>query len=202
MLFRFVILILSFILLSSCQFDYSKLSSYAETGNIIAVIEIPAGTSLKIEYDSAAARFVPDIKNNKERIIEYLPYPANYGYIPKTKKSVEFGGDGDDLDIFVLSPAFEISTIIEVKVLGILKMKDNNENDSKVIAIPADISKRTINAESFMELNEKYPHIIEIIELWMLNYQQDKDIEILGWGDEKEAMIIIEQMASSDPMRI
>jgi Inorganic pyrophosphatase len=49
-----------------------------------AVIEIPAGTNKKFEYNYKTKNFECKTNNNEERIINYLPYPGNYGFIKNT----------------------------------------------------------------------------------------------------------------------
>ena len=71
------------ICLSSCKtagasVDISKLN---KDERIQAVIEIPAGTNLKLEYNKATQKFEADRRNGKERRIDYLSYPANYGFL-------------------------------------------------------------------------------------------------------------------------
>ena len=43
--------------------------------------------------------FIIDKKNGEERIVQFLPYVGNYGYIPSTFSDPEEGGDGDALDV-------------------------------------------------------------------------------------------------------
>ena len=106
-------LLLIFITAISCNrqtIDYSKLQAFSEQGNIQAVVEIPAGTNRKIEFDKEDHIFKTDQRNGKDRIINFLPYPGNYGFIPSTKSNVEKGGDGDALDVLILSERLETGT--------------------------------------------------------------------------------------------
>ena len=52
--------------------DYEYLPTYVEQG-INVVVEIPAGTNHKIEYDKENKEFVVDQRNGKDRIIDFLP---------------------------------------------------------------------------------------------------------------------------------
>ena len=74
-----------------------------EDGNFNAVIEIPAGSNEKMGN-------IKKWFNNRGRIKKWcskgyrLPrYPFNYGFVPKTIVSVDDGGDGDAIDIIILS---------------------------------------------------------------------------------------------------
>lgn len=182
------------LIIGACEStNYEKLPLYSEKGNMQAVIEIPAGTNTKIEYHYELHRFVPDSINGKARVVHYLPYPANYGFLPSTKMDISEGGDGDALDVLVLCPTLNTSTIIEIIPIAAFDMIDNGERDTKVIAIPADPDLHTINAQSLTELTENYPGVKEIIETWFLNYKHGKNIQINGWLSSDEAINIILQ---------
>ena len=161
---------------------------------INAVIEIPAGTHEKWEYYPPAGKIVHEIKDGKPRVIQYLAYPVNYGYVPFSLLPKNKGGDGDPLDIIVLGPTLERGESYKVRVIGILKLMDRGEIDDKLIAvIPRGIYK---DVDDLYALNRKYPGITEIIKLWFANYKGRTKIEILGYGNIKEANKMIEQALS------
>ena len=72
----------------------------------------------------------------KPRTINYEPYPINYGMIPRTALPTRIGGDGDPLDIIVLGPPLTQGDVVQVKIIGIMKMTDFGERDDKIIAVP------------------------------------------------------------------
>ena len=78
------------------------------------LLEIPAGTTDKRQYDQATGTFPIDERNGEPRRIEFLPYPANYGFIPGTRMDKAQGGDGDAVDVFVLCTAVPSGTVMEV----------------------------------------------------------------------------------------
>lgn len=180
-----------FIVLSfySCndKVDYYHLPLYSSNSNLNAVIEIPAGTNFKYEYNKGTKIFEVDQKNGKDRVIQYLPYIGNYGFLPSTYSDPKKGGDGDALDVLVLSESNPIGTVIEIIPIGVLKLIDDGELDYKIIAVPVDKSKRVINVKTLEEFSIKYPYVKQMIEFWFLNYNKDDDAQINGWGDEKEA---------------
>lgn len=74
--------------------------------------------------------------------------PTLYGFIPRTYCGAKVGssmennpiaGDGDPLDICVISerPITKSEVVLNVRVVGGLRMIDNNEADDKIIAILA-----------------------------------------------------------------
>ncbi len=187
------LLILSFVFFSSCkQQDVYDLHAFTKDGVVQAVVEIPAGTNAKIEYNTNAHEFEVDQIDGCDRLINYLAYPGNYGFIPGTLADSLQGGDGDALDIIVLSSSIPSGTVIEVIPLGVFKLLDNNEEDYKIIAIPYKRDLQTINASSFSSLNAQYSGVLKIIELWFLNYNPTDSAKSLGWGDEKEALATIQ----------
>lgn len=190
-----IISTLSFFNCRSKLVDFSKIDTKSNDGYIHAVIEIPAGTNSKIEFNKTTKIFAPDVKDGKERIIDFLSYPANYGFIPSTYSDPADGGDGDPVDILVLGSTLESGTLIEVIPIGVLKLLDNGEEDFKVLAVPAKLETWKISLDNFIDFNNKYPGAKDIIEIWFKNYNREDTSEILGWGDELEAMTYIENNA-------
>jgi inorganic pyrophosphatase len=173
------------------QLNFSYISTYSENRHVQAVIEIPAGTNKKIEYDYVTNAFSAELQDDKERMVNFLPYIGNYGFIPSTLMDENQGGDGDSLDVLVLSEHLKTGTIIEVIPIALLRLIDENEVDSKIIAVPVDQNQRILLATSFDELKSRYPNIQKIIELWFLSYKGSNKIKTRGWEDEKLANIVI-----------
>ena len=48
-----------------------------------------------------------------DRIVNFLPYPANYGFIPSTFMDKKKGGDGDALDILLISEHMVTGTVVD-----------------------------------------------------------------------------------------
>lgn len=164
-----------------------------------AVIEIPAGTNTKIEYHIDKKMFLPNQVDGQERMIDFLPYPGNYGFIPGTYLDPLIGGDGDPIDVLVISESVPTGTLMEVIPLWILYFDDQSpyadsrESDPKIIAVPADPKKRVIQAASYEELQENYPVVVEIIEKWFRHYKGAGIMEIKAWGDGDMAVKEIEK---------
>jgi len=182
--------LIPFVLLQSCVStkDYYTIPAQVSEESFNAVVEIPTGTNKKYEYDPNQKEFIVDKENGKERIIDFLPYPANYGFIPSTLSKSDTGGDGDALDILVISEAMTTGTVLEVLPIAILKLIDDGETDYKIIAVPQDKSKRIIRATTYAELTTDYPKLLEIVELWFLNYNPKDSSSVEGWADEQEAL--------------
>lgn len=93
---------------------------------IEVVIEVPAGSRNKYEYDR---------ERNVFRLSRQLPpglvYPGDYGFIPGTEAA-----DGDPLDVLVLidEPTFT-GCCLSVVPLGVLFMEDEEGRDPKIVAV-------------------------------------------------------------------
>jgi len=186
-----ILLLFSVAILFSCckeKTDYYSLSSLSNSNDVNAVIEISAGTNKKVEYNKETKVFEIDKKNGKERVIKFLPYLGNYGFIPSTYSDPNKGGDGDALDILVLSESAKIGDVIETVPIAILKLIDDGEIDYKIISVPSDRNNRIIDVDNFKDFNKNYAEVKLIIETWFLNYNKLDKAQIDGWGDEKEAL--------------
>jgi len=94
------------------------------------IIEIPMNSDpVKYEVDKdTGAMFVDRFMSTSMR------YPCNYGYIPHT-----LCGDGDPVDVLVLSPYPLISgVVVRCRPVGMLKMTDEAGEDTKLLAVPID----------------------------------------------------------------
>ncbi|WP_345273460.1 inorganic diphosphatase [Flaviramulus aquimarinus] len=186
------------IVLQSCakEKEIYYLPTQVSENSFNAVIEIPAGTNKKYEYDKESKSFIIDKKDGKERIIDFLPYPGNYGFIPSTYSDPKTGGDGDALDVLVLSEYVPTGSVLEIKPIAILKLIDNGEIDYKIIAIPSNVKQQIINVNNYNDLANRFPEVKTIIELWFLNYNKTDTATIEGWGDDKMALIEINKSKS------
>jgi inorganic pyrophosphatase len=156
-----------------------------------AVIEIPAGSIQKWEINKRNGQLEWELENGKPRLINYIGYPGNYGFIPQTYLPKDLGGDGDPLDIIVLGPSAERGEVLKCKLLGVLYLLDRGEEDDKLIAVSEDSPLFTI--QSFSELEVNYPGVLEIISTWFSNYKGKGKMEVTGIGNEKEAMLVLKK---------
>ena len=192
---------LSVVMLSACQpssveqeVDYKAIPALTDQG-INIVVEIPAGTNHKIEYRLESSSFEIDQLQGRDRVIHFLPYPGNYGFIPSTFMDPERGGDGDALDVLLLSESHPTGSVIEAVPLGVLRLKDDGEIDTKIIAVPVDPTQRIIETSNFRDFLIQYDPAKRIIEEWFLNYKGLGAMELLGWEDETYAIDEIRRWA-------
>ncbi len=175
------------------EIDYKTLPAYNHQQNLQAVIEIPAGTNQKIEYQKDKNKFVADSINNQARVIDFLPYPGNYGFIPGTYSNPKNNGDGDALDVLVLSESLASGTVIEIQPIAMMQLLDEGEKDFKIIAVPLDKNLRSVQLDSFESLSLNYPHVRKILHFWFENYDKTDKLKIKGWTDGNAAEKLIQQ---------
>ena len=140
------------------------------------IVEIPKGSANKYEYDGNLEMFRLD------RVL-YSPmhYPGDYGFIPGT-----LAGDGDPLDVICLvQDASFTGCLIEVRPVGILEMRDQREEDQKVLAVP----KGDPRYDEIHTIDQVFPHVRREIEHFFQIYKelQGAKTNIEGWGGPKEA---------------
>ena len=105
-----------------------QLPRYAEE-SIPAIIEIPTGSKVKYELDKASGLLRVD-----RILFSAVHYPANYGFVPRT-----YCDDGDPLDILVYCQERIVPlAIMQAKVIGVMRMRDDKGQDDKIIAVHAD----------------------------------------------------------------
>lgn len=173
------------ILISACS---GKASNPQNSDNLItAIIEIPAGTSKKVEYNYHTESFEIDTKDGVERIIRYLPYPGNYGFIKNTMMDKSAGGDGDALDVLVICESVPTGTIMPIIPIATLRLLDEGEVDDKVIAVPADPELNILDVSTLAGLEAECPGCADTIKSWFLNYSAD-DMVFQGWHDETKTI--------------
>ena len=168
--------------------DYPSKDSF---GNVQAVIEVPAGRTEKWEVDKEDGDLKWNFKKGKPRVLKYIGYPGNYGMVPRTLISKEFGGDGDPLDIILLGPPLNRGDVVSAKLVGVLKLLDNGEQDDKLIAVQLNSPLKKSN--SLKELDQQFPGIKEILEQWFANYKGNEKIKSNGFRNLEEAEKILKE---------
>jgi inorganic pyrophosphatase len=107
-----------------------------------AYIEVTPTDAVKYEVDKETGY----LRVDRPQRTNSLP-PALYGFIPRTYCGARVGalspgasgGDGDPLDIVVLSerPITRAEVLLDARVLGSMRMVDRGEADDKIIAVLA-----------------------------------------------------------------
>lgn len=153
-------------------------------GVINVVVEIPAGSSHKIEWNREKA--VMQLDRVEPAI---FAKPTNYGFIPQTLDE-----DGDELDVLIITDQpLPTGIFLEAKVIGVMKFVDDDEVDDKIVVVPAD-DRSTGNAiNSLADLSQQK---IDQITHHFTHYKDLKkpgSTVVKGWGDIDEAKAIIHE---------
>jgi inorganic pyrophosphatase len=146
------------------------------------VVEIPRGSSNKVEYDQELGIFRLD-----RALYSPLYYPCEYGFIPGTHFE-----DGDPIDILVLSsqPTFT-GCLLVTRPVGVLHMGDEHGQDDKILGVSA----RDPRFEGVMALSDVSEHLLKEILHFFAVYKdlEHKEVVIQGWDSEQKALELIER---------
>ena len=177
----------------SSKVEYDRLPAYTsiDSSSVYVVVEIPAGESLKIEYNKESHRFEAEIIDGRPREIRFLPYPVNYGFIPSTYSDPETGGDGDPIDALLLSKRQPTGSLVSAIPLGTFKLIDRGEIDDKVLLIPTDENLRLVPCESLTCFESDYPMILQMLEDWFMSYKGPGMMASNGWrGPDSTSLLL------------
>ena len=147
-----------------------------------AIIEIPKGSKAKYEIEKESGLLKLD-----RILFSSVMYPANYGFIPQT-----YCDDKDPLDILVLCSADVYPlTIIEAKVVGVMHMVDNGEQDDKIIAV----AKNDMSVNYIEDLEQLSPHTMKEVVRFFQDYKalEHKNVTIEALMGREEAYRIVRE---------
>jgi inorganic pyrophosphatase len=145
-----------------------------------AVIEIPAGSRNKYEFDERHRVFRLD------RVLSSaVYYNFDYGFVEGTRAD-----DGDHTDVMVLiaQPTFT-GCRIWTRPVGGLAMRDEHGDDFKVLGVALG-DPLYAHVES---LGDVSPHRLIEIEHFFQTYKllENKAVEVLGWRDREAALRLL-----------
>jgi inorganic pyrophosphatase len=144
-------------------------------------VEIPRGSRNKYEWDDELGAIKLD-----RFLYASVVYPTDYGFIPGT-----CADDGDPLDILVCvsEPTFP-GCVIPVKPIAVLKMRDENGQDDKILAVPL----RDPNWNEVNELDELPRTLRDEVAHFFAIYKEleNKHVELDGWYPRGVALKVID----------
>ena len=145
--------------------------------NIKVLLEIPQGSKVKYEYDRESNKLVVD------RILrDQFKYPSHYGCIENT-----LDWDGDELDVLIYSKQqFIPNVLLEVKIVGAMKMIDDKETDTKLIGVHAN-EHEVENIQSLSDLPKQFLDDIKNFFSNYKNWKRPNITKVLGFEDQKWA---------------
>ncbi|UCM89479.1 inorganic diphosphatase [Streptomyces marincola] len=145
-------------------------------------IEIPKGSRNKYEVDHKTGRLRLD-----RHLFTSTVYPADYGFVEGT-----LGEDGDPLDALVLleEPTFP-GCLIECRVIGMFRMRDEAGGDDKLLCVPASDPRMAHfqDIDSVSEFDrQRIQHFFEVYK----DLEPGKSVEGANWVGRAEAEAEIE----------
>jgi inorganic pyrophosphatase len=166
--------------------DLTLIPAQPKSGIINVLIEIPAGSKNKYEFDKDMNAMALD------RVLSSsVQYPYDYGFIPNT-----LGNDGDPLDGMVMmdQPTFP-GCVIAARPIGMLEMIDGGDRDEKILCVP-DKDPRYANVKSLKDVPQ---HRLDEISEFFKTYKnlEKKVTEILGWKDVDAVMPLVQECVAA-----
>jgi inorganic pyrophosphatase len=164
--------------------DFNKILTPGDVDNglINVVVEIPAGSNNKIEWDREKAVFMLDRVEPK-----IFAKPTNYGFIPQTLDE-----DGDELDALILTDEpLPTGVYLQAKVVGVMVFEDDGEVDDKILVVPAD---DRCSGNAIQTLKDVSEQTLEQIAHHFDHYKDLKkpgSTHVKHWGDLDEAKQVI-----------
>jgi len=155
-----------------------------QNGEVNTVIEIPKGSTNKVEWDRQRAAFTLDRVEPK-----IFAKPVNYGFIPQTLDE-----DGDELDTLVVTDEpIATGVWLKAKIIGVLNFEDDGEADHKVVVVPADNRQTGDSIKTLNDLGSRWKEQIEHHFTHYKDLYKPGSTKVLGWGDIEQAKQIIAQ---------
>jgi inorganic pyrophosphatase len=152
-------------------------------GVINVVIEIPKGSSHKIEWNRDLA--VMQLDRVEPSI---FAKPTNYGFIPQTLDE-----DGDELDVLLVTDEpLPTGVFLEAKIIGVMKFEDDGEVDDKIVAVPTDDRNTGNHIQSLADI----PQLVKQLENHFNHYKDLKKpgtTVVQSWGDIEEAKVVVRE---------
>jgi inorganic pyrophosphatase len=146
------------------------------------MVEIPAGSRNKYEYNAEAGLMVLD------RVLHSsVRYPFDYGFVPNTLNE-----DGAPLDAMVImnEPTFA-GCLITARPIGILDLLDCGAHDGKLLCVPvADPRQKDIRSIRQIASNQ-----LEEVAEFFRTYKnlEGRVVEILSWLDADAVPALLER---------
>ncbi len=114
-------------------------------GVINAIIEVSTGSINKYEIITESGQLKLDRVGYSS-----LAYPFTYGAIPMTW---DYDGDPLDVEIVNITEPLVAGSLVEARIIGVMKFIDGGEVDDKIIAVLND-DKRSDHIKSYTDLGE------------------------------------------------
>lgn len=156
------------------------------------LVEIPQGSINKYEYVTKLGIIKLD-----RVLYEQIPYPIEYGAIPRT-----WDEDEDPLDIMCLMsyPTFP-GCLLSVRPIAVMKFIDSGEVDDKILCVP----EKDVRFRHIKNMEDVDPHRLDEIAYFFTHYKElqykykkkevgkEQSTGVKGWAGVDRAYEIIEK---------
>lgn len=135
---------------------------------VTAVIEIPTESKVKYELDKETGLLRLD-----RILFSAVHYPSNYGFIPQT-----YCLDNDPLDILVICSAkVETLCLVDAKVIGVMRMIDQGEEDDKIISV----ANNDKSVSHYSDIEQLPRHLLDQVHRFFEDYKklEKKEVQVL-----------------------
>ncbi|WP_400193741.1 inorganic diphosphatase [Hymenobacter sp. B81] len=189
------------LLLAGCGTPrYDELPTYSEERHLLqVVVETPAGSNHPQRYSLPERAFVPEQHAGTDRLVQFLPYPVNAGFIPATRRPGSASTSFRPQSALVLAESQPAGTVLEVVPLALLLLDNAGELESVVVTVPARPSQQVLPVGSWDELNRQYPAVRELLRLWYQHHAGPGRVRVMGWRNEQAAAEHIRKVRLPQP---
>jgi inorganic pyrophosphatase len=157
----------------------------APDADVPAVIEIPTGSKVKYELDKASGLLLVD-----RILFSAVHYPANYGFVPQT-----YCDDGDPLDILVYcqEPIVPLA-IMRARIIGVMKMRDDQGEDDKLVAVHADDPEY----QDYADVGDMPAHRLRELKRFFEDYKalENKTVRVSTPRGRREGLRVLKSAAA------
>jgi inorganic pyrophosphatase len=158
----------------------------SESGHLHVVVEVPAGSTIKLKYDDALGVFTWS-----RRLCAGVSYPHDYGFVPGTRS-----GDGDALDALVYSDVGSYpGVVVPSRVIGALRVEQQRDQqpvkrNDRLLVVPAFDHR----GDAIRDLSDLGPRVLDELEAFFRAslVLTGKQVVFRGWADAAEAEELVE----------
>ena len=162
------------------------LPAFADEGKkvINGIVEINSGSINKYELITETGHLKLDRVGYSS-----LAYPVSYGAIPMT-----WDQDNDLLDFVIANVTEPLipGSLVEVRVIGVMKLEDGGERDDKIITVIAD-DKRMDHITSYKELGPHWEKETAHYFEYYKHLKKPGTCKVLGFFESDVAIEIIKE---------
>jgi inorganic pyrophosphatase len=164
----------------------TRLKTFDEEENVIAIVETPRGTRTKLAFDDKFGAFTV-----KKVLPQGMSFPFDFGFIPST-----LGEDGDPVDVLVLmDEALPTGTVVPSRLIGVIEAQQTEDGEttenSRLIAVAAECQ----IFSDVKKLSDLPQTVVEQIEHFFVTYNQEagKQFEPTGRRGPRRAKTLVEK---------